>query len=695
MFNGALTHDSSQDWFDLETAESQSLESISQISQLEPDSLSSARWISSSQEALFDLSDHELNAVGYRTDAALESTINKPGSASHHLQQKYYSANATQSLLQIGRDSSLQCPYSGCPLSSGFTGQAELSRHISAKHTGQIRLFCPIVGCFRRSSRSSFARSDKLTAHIRAMHSPHCLCECVAPGCNSRDMESCDMYVHILGHFFAGPVEMDARMRAVFNGLSPAFCRCPIRRCGQNVQLLALCDHLLRHHEQSELALMRPELNKMNYLCTRLDCFHDPSEISNGGCPCPIAGIVVLCPICHSQCGNHQTFYEHLVEDHIIEDASHFHAWMEHVCDQLTEAGFDLPYSKKPENPAFGRAAWASTLRDPACTWKTWRFIVSGIGRVNLKVCCPVPDCGGSDDIYDGSPAAHHLSLLATDSRILSRRREILALFPDFSSHPVFDDLCPGQVDRTQVFRLKVNRRRIALKRLEDSLQGRDDPPSASDQLPLNKASAVETTFGRAESISGSSSSEKRQTSALTGELIGVGGWTRHRPDIRGPSEARSPSEFSAVSTDFGDSAYSDGDATSLHSEVRMLRQTTITAQASRTDRSTDIRNVGRGPSTADKRYSCDHAGCDFACEKLTDLRSHQRTHLDRKKRKYGCSQCAERFVYPKDLLRHHNSKHRSQVHACPFESCGKAIGRRDNLKRHLNRVHGVIDADK
>ena len=59
--------------------------------------------------------------------------------------------------------------------------------------------------------------------------------------------------------------------------------------------------------------------------------------------------------------------------------------------------------------------------------------------------------------------------------------------------------------------------------------------------------------------------------------------------------------------------------------------------------------------------YPCRHLGCGQVFDVPSDLRHHERKHKSKENRAHGCH-CGERFLYPKDLLRHSNNVHKERL---------------------------------
>lgn len=106
---------------------------------------------------------------------------------------------------------------------------------------------------------------------------------------------------------------------------------------------------------------------------------------------------------------------------------------------------------------------------------------------------------------------------------------------------------------------------------------------------------------------------------------------------------------------------------------------------------------MGPWPSTTSSQeggpYYCNFVECkrpDKAFGTLSELKKHQHIHSPKDKRPHACPECDKKFQYPKDVLRHMQAKHYGGTPS-KCEYCSKVLSRGDNLQRHLERIHGIM----
>ncbi|KAG0274043.1 hypothetical protein BGZ95_010153 [Linnemannia exigua] len=99
--------------------------------------------------------------------------------------------------------------------------------------------------------------------------------------------------------------------------------------------------------------------------------------------------------------------------------------------------------------------------------------------------------------------------------------------------------------------------------------------------------------------------------------------------------------------------------------------------------------------TTAAKRFSCNHPGCDRRFARLFNLHTHEKTHDPEQARPFICSdaECGKAFSRKHDLQRHEASVHKGERNfACT--KCLKPFSRQDGLRRHLAVKGSCSDND-
>ncbi|KAF2091462.1 hypothetical protein K490DRAFT_60903 [Saccharata proteae CBS 121410] len=94
--------------------------------------------------------------------------------------------------------------------------------------------------------------------------------------------------------------------------------------------------------------------------------------------------------------------------------------------------------------------------------------------------------------------------------------------------------------------------------------------------------------------------------------------------------------------------------------------------------------------------FPCEN--CEKVFNRKCDLKRHGKNHIKTTERRYKCKRCDKGFLYPKDLQRHletHSDASRRSRLSCPVDGCTpKGFGRKDNLRRHMQRCHGSGSQD-
>lgn len=316
----------------------------------------------------------------------------------------------------VRRDHALTCPHEGCTHKGTFPRKYELDRHVQVKHQGRNPFSCPVNGCFRGLRPSSFPRPDNLTAHIRDVHhrQPEQRIRCSAHGCTKPPMELDLLGVHIK-QSHDRLLKINGTLRAIAHAASSAYLHCPLWNCPKTMPLRSMIKHLLSH-PRVELELIEEELLSLNYELER-EQTPGASEFEETGAYPQIGAIVavrVVCPICKYSCNDHAAFENHMDETHLVgKQQSHFQHWRDYA---RSRNGWKISEKFKPWTywePQTERDA-CGPFRCPSCDFRT-----------RVWVCA----------------TKHHIGMLADSEKIRPYRREILKLYPDFATHPVWNDM--------------------------------------------------------------------------------------------------------------------------------------------------------------------------------------------------------------------------------------------------------------
>ena len=557
------------------------------------------------------------------------------------------SESSTDPDLHSGRrsDKSLKCPWHDCTYPGTFRGHYERNRHMAAKHNTHHGLKCPIPGCSKSQNRT-FRRADKLSSHLRHTHHPSTIYSCVQGGCSAR-LPGKLMFAHLQRHLVSSQYKASPTAAALLNALSPAFPQCPVPNCAAHTALNRLPAHLLEYHSM-EIAFIHQELSKINYPCTLADNDHNETIYGNGA---SFATLVhISCPICKCRCMDHQSFQKHLVDTHILKELDHFQKW-----------------SSAVEGMISSTYEWIGTPPTGDATWTPWRLTLLGADHIDLEIHCP--ECKEIEAIEAGGPITHHLGMLVQPEHLSPYREEILDLYPEFATHPVFDDIHGCQSAIVQAFRLKRIGPRRASNGKQDPISNDDigPPPSHSIEAPPNAASLDDPRLmdldwshmipTRWDSSCASSNSDFPYEGSESDQISNI-----------------LPCTLNPIISDERSTQQHGSDCNSLY--VSDSPQT--------------ARSISRQYSSRSKPYTCGH--CDMAFERQSELNHHKRNHLSNEEKPHRCSWCSKGFLDLRDWRRHLQTHSLIEPeHICHVIGCRKAFKRGDNLTRHIRRFHSQL----
>jgi hypothetical protein len=305
----------------------------------------------------------------------------------------------------------LECEIPGCDHEGGFARKYELRRHTRSRHGSGQTFTCGALGCFKRgTSRWAFPRLDKLTDHIRAMHAH------ASPfsGCPAKDCDVGPLPLDVLGvHIQRAHPQCVAEGRSILNATTAKRRKCPLSGCHNKlVSLDAFLAHL-RGHEAGDV-----HAACSNWSFESLT-FSFSTVPGTGDGIITTVGVGIACPACSTTSTTLEQFQLHLWSSHLFLDSlhgvGHFLAWQ----DALTQAkgslsGF-LPWDDR-------LLRHEQVIQCPQCMHS-----VAGpsFGSTNLE-------------------NTQHPGLMRSLDQIVLElgpvRMQILRLYPEFLTHPIFDD---------------------------------------------------------------------------------------------------------------------------------------------------------------------------------------------------------------------------------------------------------------
>lgn len=312
----------------------------------------------------------------------------------------------------------LRCSVPHCQHEGLFARQYELHRHISTKHSDYKPFHCGAINCFNKTLPWRFARVDKLADHIRAKHHREVLfSDCLAESCDigPRTLEA--LAVHIC---LAHP-NLPGEARAIVSVALGQKRKCPWWRCAKHIS----CDKFLAHlsdHQPDEIIASQDSIHFEGLVLDGTTVVTDVATAQTHGVPV----IQIACPVCKTAHSNFEEFVRHLWASHLFVDASagpdHFLEWrdtLKRLVHQISRTTVAKLYP------------WAALTAD--LHYKSKR-----------QFKCP--RCPFVSNAYSNSSTRnHHLTLLRPQEDIVAElypvRFQILRLYPEFVTHPVFHDL--------------------------------------------------------------------------------------------------------------------------------------------------------------------------------------------------------------------------------------------------------------
>jgi hypothetical protein len=209
--------------------------------------------------------------------------------------------------------------------------------------------------------------------------------------------------------------------RAFLNASSCKARKCPLWRCGKHVKAPELLGHITKHAKDDVLAAI-PELEHEGLIV------HHDSDLG--------LIITVSCPICNTKSDGVDHFITHLWTSHLFlvgsGGADHFRTWKSALAKVTTKTYHDSIKGLLP---------WA--------VLKVW----FGDQTTSIQCSSCLLSFSGLSEGYrqtetqkavKNAALTHHLSLLRPEAEVKAElypyRMQILRLYPEFVSHPVFAD---------------------------------------------------------------------------------------------------------------------------------------------------------------------------------------------------------------------------------------------------------------
>lgn len=324
---------------------------------------------------------------------------------------------------KVGHTLSLGCRAGGC--SKVFSRGYELQRHFKQCHETVVKYECTAHGSYKGTSRPSFPRADKLTNHIRTCHNIDTSFTCLGLKCSSDRFFSLEeLGLHCRRNHTAYS-NKSRWSNAIINATTWKRCRCPIWTCRQHVLLTGLQAHLAQH-DVDEVYNEELYLREMGYLAISTT---DASFTGN------LASFTfrIQRPICPACSDSHEHFKHHLWSTHLFHDADtglqHFLAWQK----VLVHSTYKEQHKGIAASPP----------------WKNVRpVIMSKIDHLSCDHC-------SFETTWRpyGGLITNHPSFMRPDEDIKKElvpyRMQILRLYPDFESDPIFDDYNMADEDFT------------------------------------------------------------------------------------------------------------------------------------------------------------------------------------------------------------------------------------------------------
>jgi hypothetical protein len=320
----------------------------------------------------------------------------------------------------------LKCDLEGCAHRGTFSREWELQRHIQSKHprADAGSFVCRAEGCFNKQLPWTFTRPDKLTSHIKAVHTRDTVfTACPVSRCNFGRCTLETLGVHLVrGHHHGGS--------EVLNASTCKLRKCPLWRCGKHLKARDLPGHVTGHAKDDVLAAIAELEHEGLVVLSALESSQSVHTMN----------ITVRCPVCNTTSDDVDGFVAHFWDCHLFlagsGGADHFESWKSRLVEVTTKWDQHGRINGLPPWAHLGRSldfkARIDRFQCSSCLLSFdgfWRF---RFGRTE------------SQQAALKAISAHHLSLLRPEAEVIAElyphRMQILRLYPEFVSHPVFAD---------------------------------------------------------------------------------------------------------------------------------------------------------------------------------------------------------------------------------------------------------------
>lgn len=234
------------------------------------------------------------------------------------------------------------------------------------------------------SCNSTFYRGDKFRNHLVKMHGDDDQATCSFPNCATGPMPLDLLRLHTQNH---RKVPKDS-VCSVLNGFLVSQRRCPLPSCNSTMDISKVHQHLTQHGS----ACVKENKDAI------VAAGYDDQTLEP------------ICPFCNGCNWIHasKNLFDHIQRWHLVTDRMHYQVFEQWEILKFLEELVTAP--------------------------RLWRFYFFDRYTLNCQAC-------------NESSTDHHRSMLKDIDDIRPFRRAVLRVWPEFSAHPVFDDIMPT-VDR-------------------------------------------------------------------------------------------------------------------------------------------------------------------------------------------------------------------------------------------------------